>query len=44
MKKLLALLCAAAMALAVVGCSPAPSDSASQDSSTPEASASRVHP
>lgn len=38
MKKLLALLCAAAMALAVVGCSAAPSESTSQDSSTSETS------
>lgn len=38
MKKLLALLCAAAMAFAVVGCSIAPSQSSSQDSSTSESS------
>lgn len=44
MKKLLALLCAAAMALTVVGCSSTPSDSTSQDSSTPEASASESTP
>lgn len=40
MKKLLALLCAAAMALAVAGCSAAPSQSTSQDSSTSESSQS----
>lgn len=44
MKKFFALLCAAALALSVAGCSSASSDSASQDSSAPSSSTSESTP